>query len=1246
MFHILGIIDGSRPVCDFRQAMEEAELPDIRLTLYNTADIDADPQVLAQSLADAAQADFLLFWFHGSMSYFRSNLKFRFCFQKPYFFHSSIESEMEELTKQCQLPLQTVLKLEQFLEAEGQANYRSFMRCLAGAATGRQIPYDEPILPQWDGFYGKPQDISDEAYLRQAAESGKPVIAVLCHLAFLQTGDTPFLDDLIESIGKLDCTPLVLYSNIMPSADGKIGGLRQALKKYLMLEGKSVPGAMIVTTGHALSVLSAPGIGVKQVEDSVFEILGIPTIHGLHTNFTLEQWQESIRGMDPMYLGNVYTAEFDGQLVAPVMTCKIQVETPYGVKDRFRLIPDRAEKIITLAKNWAKLRTLPNSQKKVAIILHNMPPRADMIGCAYGLDTPESVYNIVRDLTAAGYRTDYAFENGKDILDRITGSLTNDTRFRSPEELLERAETLLGPQDYDTWFRAFPDKVKSELHRDWGKAPGEVMAVGDKILVPCIRNGNILIGLQPPRAFEEKAEEAYHSTDLVCPWQYLAFYRYLENIWGANAIIHVGTHGTVEWLPGKEVGLSEACYPDVAIGTLPNLYPYIIDVPGEGVQAKRRTAACIIDHLIPSMTEGGAYGDIGVIDDLLAKYYHARQNGDGKTASIQQEIQDLAEKMHLSQDLSLTPQDYETDFEGTAQKLHLWVSDIKTSEVKDGLHIFGQVPQGERLRNMLRLLVRVKNGSVPSLRQGICKAQGLDVDALLDAPEETDAFGVTNARKLEQADEIGRNLFLLWEKETYTFDTIQPVIETISQENGLNLAETDELHTCLKFVAEQVLPRVLATTDELGSTLSGLRGEFVKKGPSGAPSRGNARILPTGRNFYTTDPTELPTRASWATGKRLSDQLLKTHREETGETPEHIAIVVYSGETTKTGGDDLSEILWLYGIRPVWLGDTDKVMGLEVIPLSELGRPRIDVTLRISGLFRDTFPNLIELMDEAVNMAAALEEGPEDNFIRKHIQKDMADLAAKGVPQDLAYDQAALRIFGCPPGTYGAGVDILVNSKQWETPEDLGKAYITWSGHGYSRKLHGEKMQDVFAHRLSTCQVTVKNISSWEADMLDSDDFYNYHGGLISAVKAQSGQTPASYSTNAADVSHVVTRNIHQETARIMRARINNPKWIEGLKQHSFRGAQEFSAMVDIIFGWDATADVVDDYMYDSVYDTYFGDQDLRDWIRRENPWALHAMSERMLEAAQRQMWEADEEKLELLRELYLEMEGSLEGGE
>ena len=1249
MFKLTALIDSANVVLNMRTAFDTLPLcvtEKIKLEIFSAAEIDKDEKQLYSCKKSMSTADLLFFNFHGSMAYFKSYIKFtdEFSGKKPYFFYSSIESEMEEMTRRCKLPNEHINTILSYLEAGGADNYREMLGYISDRIAAVPYEFKPAVFPKRSGIYKLENNMTEDDYIAFCAGCEKPVIGILLHFYNIQRNDTEHIDMLIEKIKDCGCVPLAVYSSVAPSGDVSYGGLHADLRRYMTYNGKTVVHSLIITSGHSLSLLSAPGDGVKRVDDSVFEILGVPALHALTTNFTYEKWLESVRGMDSMYLGNVYTAEYDGQLVTVVFACTEQIKTPHGIKDVMKPIEDRAAKIVRLAKNYALLKFVPNNEKKVAIILHNMPPRADMIGCAYGLDTPQSVYNIFARLKENGFTTDYDFADGRELIDKIIAGLTNDGRFSSADEMLRKAEAVVTKSDWEKWFYDLPEKAERELKRDWGEAPGEFMTVGEKILVPCIINGNILIGLQPPRALEEKAEECYHSTDIVCPWQYLAFYRYVEKIFGANIIVHVGTHGTIEWLPGKEIGLSQSCYPDLAIGDLPHLYPYIIDVPGEGAQAKRRTAATVIDHLIPSMTESGAYSDIAVIDDLIAKYYHARQNDNSKTALISDEIWENAVKQGLDKDLSISAEEFSENTETVMEKLHLWVSEIKCSEIKDGLHIFGLPPQNERMKNMLRLLVRVRNGSIPSLRESLCCLNGYDVDELIENPQKVNTDGKTNAILLEEIDEQGRRLFDIFERGGYSGAFIDSAIAEFCGENRLSAAKSDKLRKCLCFVSERVYPSLLSTTDELAHFMDGINGDFVLKGPSGAPSRGNAHILPTGRNFYTIDPCEVPSRASWETGKRLAKQLLKQYEEENGEIPESVAIVVYAGETMKTNGDDIAEVLYLYGIKPVWLGETDRVVGLEVIPLNELNRPRIDVTLRISGLFRDTFPNLIELVDEAVNIAAALDEADSDNFIHKHVSADIAKFMEDGFNREQAYERASVRIFGCPPGTYGAGVDIMINSRKWETSDDLGNAYITWSGHGYSRKIHGDKLQDLFSHRLGTVDATVKNISSCEADMLDSDDFYNYHGGLIAAVKKQRGVLPSSYSTNAADINHVVTKNIHTETARIMRARINNPKWIEGLKKHGFKGAQEFSAMVDIVFGWDATSNVIDDYMYDSIFDTYLHDKDLCEWIKKENPYALHAMSERLLEAVQRGMWNAGDDKTEELRQIYLEMEGSFEG--
>ena len=376
----------------------------------------------------------------------------------------------------------------------------------------------------------------------------------------------------------------------------------------------------------------------------------------------------------------------------------------------------------------------------------------------------------------------------------------------------------------------------------------------------------------------------------------------------------------------------------------------------------------------------------------------------------------------------------------------------------------------------------------------------------------------------------------------------------------------------------------------------------------------------------------------------LGEQLLERYLREEGRFPENIAILVYATEAMRTTGDDIAEILWLLGLRPVWLGASDRVIGVEVIPIEELGRPRIDVTLRITGLFRDTFPNLIEIVEDAINRVAALDESPEHNYIKKHINEDVQMLMEAGVQREEAFERASLRIFGDPPGTHGAGVKELVYAQKWEQREDLGRVFTTWGCHVYGKNFHGKKCYDDFARRLRATDLSVKNESNIENDMLGSDDFYNYFGGLVSAVATHSEVMKPSYIPNTANKEHLELFSLHEEASKIMRARINNPKWIEGLKQHGYKGAQEISAMVDIVFGWDATTGVIDDWMYSAIAKRYAFDKQNADWIKEVNLYAMQNITERLLEAIKRNMWNASQEEIDGLMAIYLTTEGDIEG--
>jgi cobaltochelatase CobN len=421
----------------------------------------------------------------------------------------------------------------------------------------------------------------------------------------------------------------------------------------------------------------------------------------------------------------------------------------------------------------------------------------------------------------------------------------------------------------------------------------------------------------------------------------------------------------------------------------------------------------------------------------------------------------------------------------------------------------------------------------------------------------------------------------------------------------------------------------------------------VPPGPSGSPTRGLPNVLPTGRNFYSVDPKTLPTAAAWEVGKALGDALLQKYLDEENQYPEMVGIVVWGTSAMRTHGDDIAQILYLLGVKPVWQPESRRVTGIEVIPLSELGRPRIDVTVRISGFFRDAFPNLIFLIDQAIQAVASLsEESSDDNYILKHMLADKSEDSSSLADdeQHLSTDQSLYRIFGSKPGTYGAGILQVLDERNWETVQDLAEVYTAWGGYAYTQQNYGVNARDEFRMRFSQIVIAAKNQDNREHDIFDSDDYMQYHGGMIATVRALTGKNPREFFGDTSDPSRSKIRDLQDEARRVFRSRVVNPKWIASMKRHGYKGAFELSATVDYMFGYDATAQVIEDWMYEDVTEEYVLNPEMQEFFRESNPWALRGIVERLLEAIQRGLWEdPPEEMLQKLRDMYLEIEADIE---
>jgi cobaltochelatase CobN len=760
-------------------------------------------------------------------------------------------------------------------------------------------------------------------------------------------------------------------------------------------------------------------------------------------------------------------------------------------------------------------------------------------------------------------------------------------------------------------------------------------------MVAGLSYGNVFVGIQPPRGFGENPIAIYHDPDLPPTHHYLAAYWWVIEEFEADAIIHLGKHGTLEWLPGKSLGLSPSCAPDGALRDVPLFYPFVVNDPGEGTQAKRRAHATVVDHLIPPMTRAETYDDLARLEQLLDEYYQVETLDPSKLPAIRVRIWETLRDAELHRDLGVEEQPEE--FGDFLNHVDGYLCEIKDLPIRGGLHILGETPEGEPLCHLVASILRLGAGEVPGLRRSVGAAYGLDERALsenggarVEAPAELVARfpaaspPVTASDLLDGLEEATQALLLAMEERDWEASRAGSVCGEV-----LGFADVGVVRS-LRFAAEEVVPRLLRTPEEMGNLLRGLEGGYVPAGPSGSPTRGMVNVLPTGRNFYSVDPKALPSALSWEVGQGLADDLLRRFLEEEGRYPETVGIVVWGTAAMRTQGDDIAEILALLGVRPIWNEESRRVTGLEIITLEELGRPRTDVTVRISGFFRDAFPNLISLIDEAVRTVAALDEPDEMNFVKKHATEEKKDGADDR--------RATTRIFGSKPGAYGAGLLPLMDARNWRSDEDLAEVYAVWGGYAYGKGLDGVEAREEMESNLRRTKVAVKNIDNREHDLFDSDDYFQYHGGMIAAVRALTGKDPKAYIGDSADPSRVKTRDLSEEARRVFRSRVANPKWISAMQRHGYKGAFELSATVDYLFGYDATANVVEDWMYRDVTRKYVLDEAIREFMQESNPWALRAISERLLEAADRGLWsEPGPEDLDALKRVYLENEGMLE---
>ncbi|WP_425928112.1 cobaltochelatase subunit CobN [Pseudomonas sp. NyZ201] len=1098
-------------------------------------------------------------------------------------------------------------RLWHFLRQGGKANALNLFNCLASSWLGRDYPWDEPRQLPRTSLYHPRHAEAGMAHWRADWHAGRPVVPILFYRSHLQAANTGFIDVLCQRLENTGLNPLPIAV-----ASLKEAGCLAQVEDWL----DETDAALIInTTGFAQSSPEQPHLRPFRRD--------IPVLQAICAQDNEPGWQASEQGLGARDLAmHIALPELDGRIITrPISFKDLAWRSERSQSDVvcYRPQPERMDFVAELARRWCALARLPNRQKRVALVLANYPTRDGRIGNGVGLDTPAAALNILRALKQQDYPVGELPDSGTRLIHDLLGGVSNDLDSLDQRPCMQS----MALDDYLAAFAQLPEANQRAVRERWGEPSADPMFRGGRMMIAGLRLGLTFVGIQPARGYQLDQSAVYHDPDLVPPHGYLAFYFWLRHGFAADALIHVGKHGNLEWLPGKGVGLSAGCWPDALIGPLPNIYPFIVNDPGEGAQAKRRTQAVIIDHLMPPLTRAETYGPLRNLERLADEYYEAQLLDPRRAVELQKEILQLVRDNHIDRELQL---DGALDDAAVwLPRLDTYLCDLKESQIRDGLHVFGESPTGRLRIDTLAALLRVARGdgrgANASLPRALARALALGFDPL-DC-ELGEPWHGPRPQWLANLDDAP------WRTAGDTRERLEMlsarlIEQTLAGEPAVpDDAQWNDVRAVLEALAERVAPQLDACGEaEMHGVLSALEGRFVPAGPSGAPSRGRLDVLPTGRNFYTVDVRNLPTATAWRLGFTSASLILERHLQDHGDHLRQLGLSVWGTATMRTGGDDIAQAMALMGVRPVWAAGSHRVDDFEILPLSLLDRPRVDVTLRVSGFFRDAFGNLIKLFDAAVQAVAALDEPDDMNPLAARVRSEHAELLASGLDAEQARRQAGWRVFGAKPGAYGAGVQNAIDGRLWHSREDLAEVYLNHGGYAYGGADDGTEARAPFARRLSQVQAVVQNQDNHEHDLLDSNDYYQFQGGMLAAVESLGGQGVASYHGDHSQPERPRIRTLKEELNRVIRARALNPKWIDGVKRHGYKGAFELAATVDNLFAFDATTHLIDDHHYQALADAYVLDPATREFVQQHNPEALRDITERLVEAQQRGLWQ------------------------
>lgn len=1076
-----------------------------------------------------------------------------------------------------------------YLVEGGPANARNFLAYAQHLLDpARPVPPTaSPLLRA--GVYWPGAGLSDVRSLRAHWTDGAPVVPLVFYRALVQGAGLHPINRLVRALVRNGLNPLPVFVASLKDP------VSVATLEHLF---QTAPPAVILNCTSFAVGSPDQGAGAHRVTNPLTHAAacGAPVFQVVLSSSSAEAWESGTSGLSARDIAmNVALPEVDGRVLSRAISFKGEAffdDATECAIATYQAQGDRVAFVADLAAAWARLRAAPPEARRTALILANYPNKDGRLANGVGLDTPEATARMLHRLAAEGYGVTAPPVDGADLMRRILEGPTN--------WLTDRAQRSGGarlPRDtYLEHYRALPHGLRQQVEDRWGAPETDPFFAEDGFALSVLSFGNVVVGIQPARGYNIDPTESYHAPDLVPPHNYLAFYIWLRHVHGAHALIHMGKHGNLEWLPGKSVALSETCFPEAVFGPTPHIYPFIVNDPGEGTQAKRRAQAVIIDHLTPPLTRAETYGPLRDLEALVDEYYEAAGVDPRRITELRREILSLTSVTGLDKDAGFTGEE-----DGDLAKLDAYLCELKEAQIRDGLHIFGTAPEGHLARDLAIALTRLPRGGGQGADASLLRAFAKDLSLAFDPLDCEMAAPWEGPRPLALA-------ALSQETWRSTGDTVER-LETLAIAclDGQAEAPGPASAAVLTGIADHVRPTVAACGPaEAAGLLTALSGHFVAPAPSGAPTRGRMDVLPTGRNFYSVDSRAIPTPTAWKLGWKSANLLIERHLQDHGDWPRSMLLTAWGTANMRTGGDDIAQCLALMGVKPRWDAANRRVTGFEVLPLSVLGRPRVDVTLRVSGFFRDAFPQQMALVDSAARAVMALDEPEADN-------PAAARAAAEGT---------TARVFGSKPGAYGAGLQAMIDERLWADKADLAEAYIGWSSYAYGAEAEGTPDRAGFTARLQQAEAIVQNQDNREHDLLDSDDYYQFEGGAAAAIATLQGQDRPIYHNDHSRPERPVIRTLEDEIGRVVRSRVVNPKWIAGVKRHGYKGAFEIAATVDYLFAFAATTGAVRSHHFDLVHAAMLEDDATRDFIAEANPAALREIAERLSEAIDRGLWQ------------------------